>query len=224
MKQVTKEEFYRERAKTYPLEDPEALIRYQNAIDWIDLSNKKVVVREVGCKFAVIRDLLDASLESPDYIAIDIDEPTLKKIPRYTPNQFIQHNANNGLPFADATVDYLVCLEVLEHLEDATKFFKEAFRVLKKNGRLILSVPNPYSWMELIGNMRKDPDIEGHIATYSFQNINALCQFCGFNLCDMEGTFTRLPFSRKLFGSYKLIKTKNIFMTRSFMFLLEKSD
>lgn len=224
MKKITKEDFYRERAKTYPFEDPEALIRYKNAIEWIDFSREKLVVREVGCKFSVIRDLLNEFSKSVNYIAIDIDEPTLQRIPGYTPRQFIQHNANAGLPFDTASADYLVCLEVLEHLEDGTRFFNETSRVLKKDGKLILSVPNPYCWMEFIDNKRRTKDVEGHIASYTYQNIDALSQFCGFKIMAMKGTFTRLPFTRRLFGQYKLMQTDNVFMSRSFMFLLQKID
>jgi SAM-dependent methyltransferase len=218
---LTKEEYYRERSKTYPLEDPEALIRYKRAIEWMDLS-RAPVVREVGCKYSVIRDLLRESSPSADYVAVDIDEQTLQKIPGYTPEQFRQHNANYGLPFAASVADYLICLEVLEHLEDATKFFTEASRVLKDSGRLIISVPNPYCWMELLHNIRRSPDQEGHIATYTHQNIDALSRFCGFEIEAVKGTFTRMPFSRRVLGSYALIQTDGIFATRSYMFLLKK--
>ena len=223
MKHMTKEKFYHERAKTYPYEDSEALIRYKNAVNWIDFSREPLVVREVGCKFSVIRDLLNEFSKNVNYVAIDIDEPTLQRIPNYTPSQFFQHNANAGLPFDTDSVDYLVCLEVLEHLEDATKFFNETSRVLKKNGYLILSVPNPYCWMEFLCNKRKIGDVEGHIATYTYQNIDALSRFSGLRLIDIKGTFTRLPFTRRFFGQYKLLKTDNIFMSRSFMFLLKKN-
>ncbi|WP_413766458.1 class I SAM-dependent methyltransferase, partial [Vibrio vulnificus] len=74
-----------------------------------------------------------------DYMAADIDEETLRKIPGYDPKIFLTHNVNSGLPFAGESADYIVCLEVLEHLEDATRFLSEVSRVLKPNGRLILS-------------------------------------------------------------------------------------
>jgi SAM-dependent methyltransferase len=219
---LSKEAYYRERSKSYPLEDPEALIRYKRAIDWMDLS-RNVVVREVGCKFSVIRNLLQTSGSIVDYVAVDIDEATLQKIDGYNPTQFIQHNANDSLPFGSESADYLVCLEVLEHLEDATHFFTEAARVLKPDGRLIISVPNPYCWMELIDNVRQAKDTEGHIASYTHQNIDALSRFCGFELVAKKGTFTRVPLSRRLFSTYKLVETNNMFLTRSFMFQLRKS-
>ena len=221
--EITKEDYYKLRAETYPFDDQEALIRYGKILDWLDLK-EGVVIREIGCKFAVLRDLLDKHVRNADYIAVDIDEATLRKIPKYNPEQFICHNVNEGFPFHDSSVDYLVCLEVLEHLENPTSFMAEVNRILKPGGKLVLSVPNPYCWMEWLGNYRKRPDSEGHISSFTYQNIDALLRFEGLVLSDIKGTFTRIPFSRRLFGNYKLMESKNMLLTRSFMFLIEKQE
>jgi SAM-dependent methyltransferase len=94
-----------------------------------------VVIREVGCKFGVIVDLLNKKQIAYDYHAIDIDEVTLLTARPYGNAKFSCHDANNGLPFESGEADYVICLEVLEHLENATKFFAEARRVLKDDGR-----------------------------------------------------------------------------------------
>lgn len=221
MSSISKEAFYRERAKTYPFEDPEALIRYRRAIDWMDLDGPLSIL-EVGCKFSVIFDLLNRANRPFDYQAIDIDLETLQRIPGYDPARFVQHNANLDLPFEDAGADYLVCLEVMEHLENATHFLAEVKRVLKPGGKFVLSVPNSYCWMEWLDNVRRARDIEGHIATFTHQNIDALLSFCGMTLRDVQGTFTRIPFSRRLFGKYRLMQTNNLLLTRSYMYLIEK--
>lgn len=220
--QISKEDYYRVRAESYPFDDQEAKVRYQNALNWLILKDG-VVIREVGCKYAVLRDLLEVHACKADYAAIDIDDATLRKIPKYNPNQFICHNVSNGIPFPDSSTDYIFCLEVMEHLDNPTAFLAEVKRVLKPNGKLILSVPNPYCWMEWLGNVRKAKDTEGHISSFTYGNIDALLTFSGLRLCDMQGTFTRLPFSKRFLGSYKLMKTNNMFLTRSFMFLIEKS-
>lgn len=221
MSSISKEAFYRERAKTYPFEDPEAVVRYRRVIDWIDLDGP-LSIREVGCKFSVILDLLQRTQRPFDYKALDIDLETLRRIPDYDPVRFVQHNANRGLPFEDASADYVVCLEVMEHLENPTHFLAEVKRVLKPRGKLVLSVPNAYCWMELLDNVRRARDVEGHIATFTHQNVDALLGFCGMVLRDVKGTFTRVPFSRRLFGEYKLVTTDNLFLTRSYMYLIEK--
>lgn len=221
MSSISKEAFYRERAKTYPFEDPEAVIRYRRAIDWMNLDGP-LSIREVGCKFSVIFDLLHSTNRPFDYKALDIDLETLQRIPDYDPARFVQHNANLDLPFEDASADYLVCLEVMEHLENPTHFLAEVKRVLKPGGKLVLSVPNAYCWMEWLDNARRARDIEGHVASFTHQNIDALLGFCGMTLRDVKGTFTRIPFSRRLFGRYKLMPTENLFLTRSYMYLIEK--
>jgi len=47
----------------------------------------------------------------------------------------------------------IVMSGVLEHLENPTKALKECNRILKKNGRLILEVPNPYFLPVIISDM-----------------------------------------------------------------------
>ncbi|GGO73869.1 methyltransferase domain-containing protein [Bowmanella pacifica] len=48
------------------------------------------------------------------------------------------------IPFEDDTVDNIYCSHVIEHVKDCTAlfFFKEAYRVLKKNGVLRISCPD----------------------------------------------------------------------------------
>ncbi len=49
---------------------------------------------------------------------------------------------NKTLPIGDQTFDYVVCLEGVEHLENAFLFTRECHRILKPGGRFILSTPN----------------------------------------------------------------------------------
>ena len=46
------------------------------------------------------------------------------------------------LPYADESFDYAACVEGLEHIENPANAIREFARVLKKNGLLIVSVPN----------------------------------------------------------------------------------
>lgn len=49
---------------------------------------------------------------------------------------------NRALPVDDESLDYVVCLEGIEHLENIFRFVRECRRILKPSGRLILSTPN----------------------------------------------------------------------------------
>jgi methionine biosynthesis protein MetW len=50
------------------------------------------------------------------------------------------------LPFADASFDLVVCVEVLEHLFAPHRAAQEMRRVLKPGGRLVASTPNVAYW------------------------------------------------------------------------------
>lgn len=44
-----------------------------------------------------------------------------------------------SLPFADSSFDYVLAAFLIVHLKDPTRFFDEAYRVLKDGGRLVVS-------------------------------------------------------------------------------------
>ena len=52
-----------------------------------------------------------------------------------------QAEITNLHQFADRTFDYVIANHVLEHIHDEAKAFSELKRVLKKDGRLIISFP-----------------------------------------------------------------------------------
>ena len=49
---------------------------------------------------------------------------------------------SKGLPLGGGDFDHVVMLAVLEHLDDPTATLKEAFRILKPGGSLILTWPS----------------------------------------------------------------------------------
>jgi len=60
----------------------------------------------------------------------------------------VQQTDATCLPFADNSVDKIICSEVLEHIENYTGVLQEIKRVLKPEGILAISVPR--AWPEKI--------------------------------------------------------------------------
>tara|TARA_S200000501_G_scaffold80028_1_gene71822 strand:+ start:401 stop:1069 length:669 start_codon:yes stop_codon:yes gene_type:complete len=222
MTKKSKKEFYKKQGIRYIKNDPEAMIRYENILPWIKLDNKKTII-ELGCKYAELKKLLNRRGDKFIYKGIDIDEQTLQNIDDYNSTDFICHDINEGIPIENNSADYIICMEVLEHLENASYFLEEAKRILKKNGNIIISVPNPYSWNEMYRNLLRKKDTEGHIASFTYQNIQSLVQFSGLKIIDEVGSFTRIPFSQKFFGRHILIKADKLFLTRNKIYLIKSN-
>jgi ubiquinone/menaquinone biosynthesis C-methylase UbiE len=51
------------------------------------------------------------------------------------------------LPFEDASMDFMCCNHVIEHLFETEKLVREFRRVLKPNGLAVISVPNTACWL-----------------------------------------------------------------------------
>jgi ubiquinone/menaquinone biosynthesis C-methylase UbiE len=80
---------------------------------------------------------------NPDYVA------QAKEITNNFPQVQIQHASLETLPFANASFDFIVCSEVIEHVPDESKVLRELHRVLKPGGTLVVTVPNerfPFFW------------------------------------------------------------------------------
>lgn len=57
------------------------------------------------------------------------------------------------LPFKDETVDLVISMSVVEHLENPAGVFRELARVLKPKGIVVLQTPNKYDYVSLIAHL-----------------------------------------------------------------------
>lgn len=59
-------------------------------------------------------------------------------------HRFVHHDLDFGLPFPDNSVDYLYASHILEHFypDIAQTILRDAYRVLKKGGRIRICVPD----------------------------------------------------------------------------------
>lgn len=65
--------------------------------------------------------------------------------------------AATQIPFRDRTFDVVVAFELIEHLSDWASMLREAYRVLKPEGRLLVSTPNKLYYAESRGVSGANP-------------------------------------------------------------------
>lgn len=91
-------------------------------------------------------------------VGLDLNPRNLTKARRRAPKADVIQADMYRLPFPDATFGAAVCSEVLEHVPDPENALAEIWRTLKRNGRLLGTVPTD----SLIWRMRFLSRHRGH--------------------------------------------------------------
>lgn len=144
------------------------------------MGNNLGMVLEVGCgACGIFTSYLGKNASY--LVAMEIQEKHIKEAKERLSNfkniSLVRANALS-IPFLDNCFDLVVCSQVLEHIKDDSKVLSEIHRVMKKNGRLILSVPVP---PEVIKLVREDLLYDGHVREgYSLEELDRLLKKEGY--------------------------------------------
>lgn len=89
-----------------------------------------------------------------------------------------------ALPMKTNVFDVVVATAIVEHLPHPIQLIRESFRVLKKNGILIMTTPHPF-WEGIatrIGHLKKDE----HSAVMTLNKLQSLFKETGFKVIKTE--------------------------------------
>jgi len=103
------------------------------------------VIMEIGCSSGfLIKDLIK-SFPDATVVGADVVKEPLNKLARDLPGVPLIRFDLLKCPLPDQSVDVLVMLNVLEHIEDDDSALKNALKLLKPGGSLVIEVPaGPY--------------------------------------------------------------------------------
>ena len=108
---------------------------------WVSANANALDVLDVPCGMGWGTSLIQGART---IVGVDIDLPSVKEAAHRYGKYATFHQGDMGdLDFADGSFDLVSCLEGIEHvpMQTARRFLKEAARVLRPNGRLLLSSP-----------------------------------------------------------------------------------
>lgn len=140
-------------------------------------------VLDIGARDGGLRRYLPGDVR---YQGIDI-------APEFARPDVLIRDISQGIPFPDGSYEFVFCIEVLEHVPSPFGTLSEIRRVLKPGGVLILSVPNPYHIKEIVWNVLRIRDRQGHIYGWTRQTMAKLGEMCGFRLERTGGTYLHPP-------------------------------
>jgi len=144
------------------------------------LEGKRVL--DVGCGLGTyVKKMRDSSQE---VYGVDVDPEKVAEASRTLPN--IQLAPAEKLPFPDGFFDVALLHEVIEHVEDDRQAVREAHRVIRGRGRIVIFAPNRLYPLETHGIFWR--------GKYRFGNIplvNYLPVFLRQRLCPHARAYTK---------------------------------
>jgi SAM-dependent methyltransferase len=95
-----------------------------------------------GCGEGLFSPWLESFGEITEIVNVDIDEPDISRR-RSDPRHTDSVGSVTGLPIEDRSIDWVLCTEVIEHVEDDHAAVRELARVMKPESHALISVPRP---------------------------------------------------------------------------------
>lgn len=102
---------------------------------------------DVGCGEGMVLNHLSPLLASVDCQAVDLDPDEVKDAQQNLPFASVQQGSAYELPVSHASVDLVLCTEVLEHLENPERAIIEFHRATSRYA--VLTVPREPIWCAL---------------------------------------------------------------------------
>lgn len=143
-------------------------------------------------------------------VGLELDDEIIRKAQRnieHLPDITLVRANLYHLPFPDDTFHAVIMSEILEHVEDDAQALREAYRVLKPNGVVVVTVPNanyPFWWdpinktLETLlkRKIRRGP-LAGiwanHVRLYTLAQLRQPVVDAGFTI-EAERAFTHYSF------------------------------
>jgi 2-polyprenyl-3-methyl-5-hydroxy-6-metoxy-1,4-benzoquinol methylase len=204
--------FYDIRASEEPETDPEAALRFRKALQAADLAPGAHLL-DIGAKWGGLGERARSLGMNVVYTGLELSEANVRKAGELGLDVRLA-DASGPLPIEDEQYDSVVCLELLEHLTTPVRLLGEIRRVLKPHGRAVLSVPNPYNWVEIYRELFRRPDPEGHLSAFTTPVMENLLALAGLRLERRLGTSLRLPKSLRLLSTNSILARSRIYVAR----------
>ncbi len=175
--------YYDDKVKLYK----PSKIRELKISELLPANLKNLKILDIGCADGTFGGKLVK--QSAVVCGVDISPLAVGIAKKKLKDAFVTDLNNQKLPFKTKTFDLIIASEVIEHLYNPNNLLVESKRVLRDNGRLILTTPNFLYWGNrikfLFGNFKYEKSgvfDESHIHFYTYKSLKSNLEQAGFKV------------------------------------------
>jgi len=140
-------------------------------------------------------------------IGVDYNELRLERYKHHVPTAEALFGSCLEVPLEDNSADFLMFHQVLEHIPQPQDALREVRRILKPDGRLLLSVPNEGTWLKQKVQYpfieRKAMKTTDHVNFWTRETLRRLLRANGFRVQQLDAMGFYFPHngvSRRIVG------------------------
>jgi SAM-dependent methyltransferase len=204
--------FYELRAAEEPERDDAALLRFRKALAAAGLQAGERVL-DVGAKRGGLAQTAREMGLDIVYTGADLSAENVT-FARQAGLDVREADVDKGLPFPDESFDCVFCLELLEHLVTPLTLLEEIRRVLEADGRAVISVPSPYSFVEVVRELFRLDETEGHLNCFTTPVMANVAALAGFRIERRLGTSVGIPNTRYLIPTNSILARSRLYVLR----------
>jgi ubiquinone/menaquinone biosynthesis C-methylase UbiE len=134
---------------------------------------------DLGCGNGVFLNYVNQNRKNMKLLGIDISSVAIKQLKQfYNIDGVVSKLPEIPYPIENESFDYVTIFETIEHIDDEKELMNNAFRILKKGGKLICSVP--YDCSDIYKKVIESRDGE-HIRWYDKNKLIKILTYYGKN-------------------------------------------
>jgi len=150
------------------------------------------IVLESGCGGGMYIEELSKSMNNNKYFGTDFSRSAVKDVSKE--NSRAQYFISDSMimPVKDNSIDVLLLLDIVEHVDEPEKVFAETKRILKEDGIIHLNIPveaNKATIFWLLGKMCRrnfQKKYSGHVSSYSLRDVKNLLNKYQFKIININ--------------------------------------
>ena len=155
-------------------------------------------------------------------VCLDVSESKLALARTRSSTIYPVSGAADALPVRDSSVGAVVCLELLEHMDEPIKVLRDISRVLAADGKVLITVPvDSRGWRGLLRAWHRVKDWLGvkskpreHVQIFTSEALRQLFDGAGLEIVQMRVGVFVLPFLGAVAGSSSWSKSFDAYLCR----------